>query len=115
MRCSLPLQWYASVPTDIASHMHSSNLLQQDKAAGGLLRVNLSPQLHSVLEEAFLFERQRMGVPPAAGALMQERQRLRALWVGAVQVSQGWGKLDGFTRAALAGCALTPDCLNACL
>ena len=75
--------------------MAGSNLLQQEKAAGGLLRVSMPPHLHAALEEAFLFERQRMAVPPAAGALLPERQRLRALWAGAVGVSRAYNAVLG--------------------
>lgn len=89
-----PLQWYASVPADIASHM-STNLLQQDKAAGGLLRVALSPQLHAALEEGFIFTRLRLGVPPAVTELLQERPRLRSLWVSAVQVCRAYNAVLG--------------------
>ncbi|KAL4458111.1 hypothetical protein ABPG75_012976 [Micractinium tetrahymenae] len=91
-------QWYASVPGDIASHMNV-NLLQQDKTAGGLLRVALSPQLHAALEEAFLFSRQRLGVPPAVSELLQERPRLRSLWVSAVQVCRAYNAVLGSLSA----------------
>ncbi len=93
-----PLQWYASLPANIGSHT-SANLLQQDKSAGGLLRVALSPQLHAALEEGFLLERQRLGVPLAVAQLLQELPRLRSLWVSGVQVCRAYNAVLGSLSA----------------
>ena len=92
------LQWYGSVPADLAAQL-THNLLHQDKAGGGLLHVNLSPQLQAALEEGQLFERQRMGVPAAAADLLPERPRLRAAWVGAVQVCRAYNAVLGSLSA----------------
>ena len=92
------LQWYGSVPADLAAHL-AHNLLHQDKAGGGLLHVNLGPQLQAALEEGHLFERQRMGVPAAAADLLAQRPRLRAAWVGAVQVCRAYNALLGSLSA----------------
>jgi hypothetical protein len=88
------VQWYANVPSDLDSHM-GRNLLQQDKAATGLLHINLSPQLHLAMEESFLFEKQRLGVPAAAANLLPERQRLRVVWVGACAVTRAYNSVLG--------------------
>ena len=111
------LQWYASVPPDLISHMQGSTLLRrqdphavvvpQPAAPGNgaadaaptpglaLLQVNLSPQLHDALEEARCFEAQRLGVPAIASELLSERQRLRSLAVGAGAVCQAYNALLG--------------------
>lgn len=86
------------MPVNIASHL-SANLLWQDAAAGGLLRVALPPPLQVALEEAFIFLRQRLGVPPAVSELMQERPRLRGLRVGAVQVCRAYNAVLGSLSA----------------
>ncbi len=102
--CPTPLQWYGSIPFDLGGHLQH-NLLRQDRAAGGLLHLNLSPQLAAALEESYNFERQRDGVPGAAQDLLPERQRLRALMVGVQAVA------DAYNRV-LAG--LSPDNRRLC-
>lgn len=92
------LQWFGSVPHDLATHLQH-NLLSQDRAAGGLLRVALSVQLQTALEEAHLFDRLRMGVPGVAQDLLRERPRLRALWVGAVEVARAYNAVLGSLSA----------------
>lgn len=74
-------------------------LLWQDAAARGLLRVALPPPLQVALEEAFIFLRQRLGVPPAVSELMQERPRLRGLRVGAAQVCRVYNAVLGSLSA----------------
>lgn len=94
--CFAPLapQWYGTVPLDLEEHLRHT-LMQQDRAAGGLLQPNLSLQLAAALEEAHLFERQRMGVPRAVADLLPLRPQLRALWVGAVQVCRAYDAVLG--------------------
>ena len=91
------LQWYGSIPFDLGTQLQH-NLLRQDWAAGGLLRLNLSPQLGAALEESYVFERQRDGGPGAALDLLPERQRLRALVVGVQAVASAYNRvLEGLS------------------
>lgn len=92
------MQWYASVPYDLPAQL-SHNLLRLDRAAGGLLRPNLSPQVAAALEEASLFDRLRLGLPGAAQDVLKERQRLRALAVGALAVARSYNALLGSLSA----------------
>jgi hypothetical protein len=88
------VQWFSTAATDLISLLNS-NLLRQDKAECGFLHVNLAPALLLALEEAYVFERQWLGVPAAAASLLPERLRLRATWIGACAVSRAYNMLLG--------------------
>lgn len=60
-----------------------------------MLHVNMAPALFQALEEAYVFERQWLGVPAAAANLLHERTRLRAAWVGACAVSRAYNVVLG--------------------